>query len=70
MAELVTDDRVARLGELRPWCSAANTTDEAVSVGYFMGEEAAAMDVMANHIEQIRDAFAYEGSGTLGRRWR
>ncbi len=42
-------------GELR-------TTDEAVSVGYFTRDEAAAMDVMVNHVERIRDAFAYEGS--------
>jgi 8-oxo-dGTP pyrophosphatase MutT (NUDIX family) len=38
------------------------TTDEAVSVGYFTRDEVAAMDVMANHVERIRDAFDYEGS--------
>jgi hypothetical protein len=32
-----------------------------VSVGYFTREEAAAMDVMANHVERIHDAFDYEG---------
>jgi ADP-ribose pyrophosphatase YjhB (NUDIX family) len=37
-------------------------TEEAVSVGYFTREEVAAMDVMANHVERIRDAFDYEGS--------
>lgn len=42
-------------GELR-------TTDEAVSIGYFTQEEATAMDVMANHVERIRDAFDYERS--------
>ena len=42
-------------GELR-------TTDEAVSVGYFTRDEVAAMDVMANHVERICDAFDYEGS--------
>jgi ADP-ribose pyrophosphatase YjhB (NUDIX family) len=41
-------------GELR-------TTSEAVSVGYFTPEEAAGMDIMANHVERIRDAFDYEG---------
>jgi ADP-ribose pyrophosphatase YjhB (NUDIX family) len=38
------------------------TTDEAVSVGYFTRQEAAAIDVMANHVERIRDAFDYEQS--------
>lgn len=38
------------------------TTDEAVSVGYFTRDEVAAIDVMANHVERIRDAFDYGGS--------
>jgi len=42
-------------GELR-------TTDEAVSVGYFTQDEVSAIDVIANHVERIRDAFAYQGS--------
>lgn len=42
-------------GELR-------TTDEALSVGYFTRDDAAAMNVMDNHVERIHDAFAYEGS--------
>jgi hypothetical protein len=42
-------------GELR-------TTGEALSVGYFTRGEVAAMDIMANHVERIRDAFDYEGS--------
>jgi ADP-ribose pyrophosphatase YjhB (NUDIX family) len=47
-----------RGGELR-------TTDEAVSVGYFTQDEVSAMDVMANHVERIRDAFAYQGSAFI-----
>jgi len=41
------------------------TTDEAVSVGYFTRQEADAMDVMANHVERIRDAFDYEQSAFI-----
>jgi len=39
-------------GELR-------TTSEAVSVGYFTEEEAAAMEIMANHVERLCDAFSH-----------
>ena len=45
-------------GELR-------TTDEAVSVGYFTREQVEEMDVMANHVERIRDAFDYEQSAFI-----
>lgn len=45
-------------GELR-------TTDEAVSVGYFTREQTGAMDVMANHVERIHDAFDYEQSAFI-----
>jgi ADP-ribose pyrophosphatase YjhB (NUDIX family) len=45
-------------GELR-------TTNEAVSVGYFTREQAGAMDVMANHVERIHDAFDYEQSAFI-----
>jgi ADP-ribose pyrophosphatase YjhB (NUDIX family) len=45
-------------GELR-------TTNEAVSVGYFTRQQIAAMDVMANHVERIHDAFDYEQSAFI-----
>jgi len=41
------------------------TTGEAVSVGYFTREQIAALDVMANHVERIRDAFDYEQSAFI-----
>jgi ADP-ribose pyrophosphatase YjhB (NUDIX family) len=42
-----------------------HTTDEAISVGYLTRDEVAAVDVMANHVERIRDAFAYQGSAFI-----
>lgn len=45
-------------GELR-------TTNEAVSVGYFTRQQTAAMDMMANHVERIHDAFDYEQSAFI-----
>ena len=45
-------------GELR-------TTNEAVSVGYFTREQTGALDVMANHVERIHDAFDYEQSAFI-----
>lgn len=41
------------------------TTSEAVSVGYFTREQTGAMDVMANHVERIHDAFERSASAFI-----
>lgn len=38
------------------------TTNEAIDVGFFSHEEIAELSIMQNHVERIRDAWAFDGT--------